>query len=300
MTATQSLQGLSVRRFFAGKGVLVTGSTGFLAKALVEKLLRDLPEVKKIHLLIRPRARADGSLVDPAERMREEILRNSAFSRLREKMGARFESWCQERIACVSGDLTHPRLGLSEEAFEALAREVQIVIGSAATVVFDERLDLALEINTLSPQRLLELAQAAGGAYIHISTAYVSGMRKGLVPESLLDPLEAIDAQLPPGAPRPDKFDVAKEIEKLRTLAKIVTSDCETQARKQGWAPESEEARTALRRALVSAGMRRARSLGWNDTYTYTKFLGEQLVRDHHGAVPTAIVRPSIIESSLR
>ncbi|MCW8131310.1 MAG: AMP-binding protein [Planctomycetota bacterium] len=300
MTAAQPQQGLSVRRFFAGKGVLVTGSTGFLAKALVEKILRDLPEVKKVYLLIRPRAKADGSLVDPRERLREEILRNSAFSRLREQMGERFEAWCQERIACVPGDLTHPRLGLDEAAFENLAREVQIVIGSAATVVFDERLDLALDINTLSPLRLLELAKAAKGAYLHISTAYVSGMRKGLVPERILNPLEAIDAQLAPGLPRPDSFDLEREIEKLRTLAKIVTSDCETQARKNGWAPESEEARTALHRALVSAGMRRARSLGWNDTYTYTKFLGEQLVLAHHEEVPTAIVRPSIIESSLR
>src|SRR5206468_10550451 len=44
----------------------------------------------------------------------------------------------------------------------------------------------------------------------------------------------------------------------------------------------------------------RAQSLGWNDTYTYTKFLGEQLINMTHGAVPTVIVRPSIIESSLR
>jgi hypothetical protein len=46
--------------------------------------------------------------------------------------------------------------------------------------------------------------------------------------------------------------------------------------------------------------MTRARSLGWNDTYTYTKFLGEQLVKIRHGEVPTMIVRPSIIESALR
>lgn len=300
MTAAQTEQKVSVRRFFAGKGVLVTGSTGFLAKAIVEKILRDIPEVRKIYLLIRPRAKADGSLVDPGLRLREEILRNSAFSRLREQMGERFEHWCQERIVCVPGDLTHPRFGLDEAAFAQLARDVQVVIGSAATVVFDERLDLALEINTLAPLRMLELARAANGCYIHISTAYVSGMRKGQIPERLLDPMEAIDAQLAPGLPRPDSFDVEKELEKLRTLAKIVASDCETQARKQGWEPGSEEARTALHRALVSAGMRRARSLGWNDTYTYTKFLGEQLVRLNHDEVPTAIVRPSIIESSLR
>ena len=295
-----SLDTYSIRHFFAGKGILVTGSTGFLAKALVEKILRVLPGAGKIFLLIRPRTKADGSRVAPRERLYAEILRNSAFSRLRAQMGARFEPWCQERIVCVPGDLSHPRLGLDAEAYADLARQVQVVIGSAATVVFDERLDLALEINTLSPARLLEFAQAAGASYVHISTAYVSGMRSGLIPERLLEPLEAIHAQLSAGAPRPKNFQVQKEIEKLKTLCKIIQADCETQAGKNGWAPESEEARTALHRALVSAGMRRARGLGWNDTYTYTKFLGEQQVLRLHGTVPTAIVRPSIIESSLR
>lgn len=300
VTAAAPRTAYSVRRFFAGKGVLVTGSTGFLAKAVVEKVLRDLPEVEKIYLLIRPRARANGSLIDPSERLRDEILRNSVFGPLREKYGADFERWITGRIVCVPGDLTHERLGLDEAAFAELASNVRVVINSAATVVFDERLDLALNINTLSPLRLLELAQAANATYIHISTAYVSGMRKGSVPERLLEPLEAIDAQLKPGEPRPKEFDVFHEIERLQEQCETVKADCEVQRLKRNLAPESEEARVMLRRALVSAGMRRARSLGWNDTYTYTKFLGEQLVRARHGKVPTAIVRPSIIESSLR
>ena len=37
----------------AGKTLLVTGSTGFLAKAFVAKVVRDLPEVERIVLLIR-------------------------------------------------------------------------------------------------------------------------------------------------------------------------------------------------------------------------------------------------------
>ena len=103
MTATLTQTTYSVRRFFAGKGILVTGSTGFLAKALVEKILHQLPDAGKIYLLIRPRAKADGSLVDPRDRLREELLRNSAFSRLRIRQGDRFEAWCGERIVCVPG-----------------------------------------------------------------------------------------------------------------------------------------------------------------------------------------------------
>jgi hypothetical protein len=51
---------------------------------------------------------------------------------------------------------------------------------------------------------------------------------------------------------------------------------------------------------LVDAGMSRARALGWHDTYTHTKALGEMMLERHRGDVPTAIVRPSIIGSSIR
>ncbi|HLH29158.1 MAG TPA: SDR family oxidoreductase, partial [Acidimicrobiales bacterium] len=41
-------------------------------------------------------------------------------------------------------------------------------------------------------------------------------------------------------------------------------------------------------------------SLGWPDAYPYTKALGEQaLIEQHAGRIPLAVVRPSIIESSL-
>ncbi|HYG76049.1 MAG TPA: AMP-binding protein [Planctomycetota bacterium] len=295
MTKTGSI---SIRECFAGKGILLTGSTGFLAKAVVEKLLRDLPEIGQIYLLIRARVKPDGSRIDARERLRDEILRNSAFGRLREQLGENFESFCESKITCVAGNLTAPRLGLDDEMFNELSKKVHIVMNSAATVVFDERLDLALDLNTMGPQRMLEFAKAAGAAYVHISTAYVSGKRTGFVPEKLLDPMEAIDAQLPAGVPRPEHFDVREEVARLGELAETVKADCRKILKEKGIAPDSEEATTQLRVALVAAGMRRAQSLGWNDTYTYTKFLGEQLIKLNHGDVPAVVVRPSIIESS--
>jgi hypothetical protein len=54
-----------------------------------------------------------------------------------------------------------------------------------------------------------------------------------------------------------------------------------------------------LREELVREGMRRAQAYGWNDTYTLTKAMGEQLIVARRGDVPTVILRPSIIESSL-
>ncbi len=43
---------MSVREFYAGKNILITGATGFLGKVLIEKLLR-CTEVNKIYCLVR-------------------------------------------------------------------------------------------------------------------------------------------------------------------------------------------------------------------------------------------------------
>ena len=45
-----------IRDRLAGHHILITGSTGFLAKAFVEKLLRAVDTVGGLHLLVRPRS----------------------------------------------------------------------------------------------------------------------------------------------------------------------------------------------------------------------------------------------------
>lgn len=43
----------SVVEFYNGKNILITGATGFMGKVLVEKLLRDCPDVNTIYILVR-------------------------------------------------------------------------------------------------------------------------------------------------------------------------------------------------------------------------------------------------------
>src|SRR6185437_7359967 len=45
-------------------------------------------------------------------------------------------------------------------------------------------------------------------------------------------------------------------------------------------------------------GIKRARELGWPNTYTLTKSLAESLIVKHGAGVPVAIVRPAIVETS--
>lgn len=57
-----------IPQWFAGKTIFVTGATGFMGKVLVEKLLRDCPDIEKMYLLIRTKKGVD------AEQRREEYI----------------------------------------------------------------------------------------------------------------------------------------------------------------------------------------------------------------------------------
>ena len=43
----------SVKDFYRGRSIFITGGTGFMGKVLVEKLLRSCPGIKNIYLLMR-------------------------------------------------------------------------------------------------------------------------------------------------------------------------------------------------------------------------------------------------------
>ena len=45
----------AIPEFYAGRSIFITGATGFMGKCLLEKILRDLPEVEQVYILIRPK-----------------------------------------------------------------------------------------------------------------------------------------------------------------------------------------------------------------------------------------------------
>ncbi|TMK89025.1 MAG: hypothetical protein E6G57_03615 [Actinobacteria bacterium] len=93
----------------AGKRVAVTGATGFLGTALVERLLRSVPDCELV-LLVRPGRRASA-----ADRARREIFRNDCFDRLRSEVGDRFDAEVERRVRVVAGDVAVDGLGLGDE-----------------------------------------------------------------------------------------------------------------------------------------------------------------------------------------
>ena len=289
-----------IREALAGKRVAVTGATGFLGTALVERLLRSVPDCEVI-LLVRP-----GRQRSAADRARREIFRNDCFDRMRSELGDGFDSEVERRVRVVGGDVAVDGLGLSADDRRLFA-SADVVVHSAAAVSFDSPVDTAVEVNLLGPVRVAEVLREEGsGAHlVAVSTAYVAGLRRGDAPELLL-----------PDTPFATDVDWRAEVDaarRARTEADAESRRADELQRFQRLARRELGAagspllarRTERLRAdwvgdrLVELGRARARSLGWPDAYAYTKALGERALLETRGDVPVTIVRPSIIESSL-
>ncbi|MCB0994303.1 MAG: SDR family oxidoreductase, partial [Acidimicrobiales bacterium] len=293
-----------IREALAGTRIAITGSTGFLGTALVERLLRQIPDVELV-LLVRPGRR--GADV----RVERELLRNDAFDRLRSELGPEaFANRCANQVHVVAADIGVDGLGLDEAGRELLA-SCTTIIHSAAAVAFDNPLDAAIEVNLLGPVRLVaELNRLASERdqspphLVAVSTCYVAGSRRGDAPEQLLaESPFSVDAdwRAEVEAARRSAIrieDASREATRLGEFAKRAHRDLGA-AGTPALAAKTEQLRTRwVKDQLVEAGRARAASLGFPDAYAYTKALAEQAVVETRANLPVSIVRPSIIESA--
>lgn len=291
----------SIAQVLDGTRIAVTGSTGFLGTALVEKLLRSVPGCQLV-LLIRP-----GKRSSVEARARREVFRNNAFDRQRSELGKdAFDDMIARRVKVIAGDVGADGLGLDDDGRAALA-ECDTVIHSAATVSFDAPLDGAVEVNMLGPRRIaLTLADLGIAPHlVAVSTCYVAGNRRGNAPEQPVD-----------ASPFFVDVDWRGEVDGARRARQNTEATSRTpemlakfreQSRKELGAAgppllasKTEQLRQAwVKERMVEAGRSRAASLGWPDAYAYTKALGERALWGDRGQLPVTIVRPAIIESAL-
>jgi thioester reductase-like protein len=296
---------LPVRQTLAGKNILLIGVTGFIGKVWLAQLLNEVPDIGKIYLLIRRQR------TTTAQRRFEKIFEESpVFDPLQERLGDRFTEFVSERVEVIEGDVSQPGLGIAPESRAQLSRKLDLVVNSSGLTDFNPDLREALASNVAPVLHLIEfLRESDHASLMHLSTCYVVGAKDGRVAEEVqpnYTPLGIAD------------FDAEHE---LRALQEVV-ANAETRA-------ESPEITTALRRQalgkhrgseepagpelenlirknrmrwlrnrLTRAGTRRARRLGWPNTYTLSKSLAESMIVRHGAGLPIAIVRPSIVETS--
>ncbi|KDR02968.1 Putative fatty acyl-CoA reductase [Zootermopsis nevadensis] len=153
----------AVQQLFHGAGVFVTGGTGFLGNALLEKLLRSCPGVRTIFILVRPKK----------GKTQEERFSGLFEAPVFESMKKACPNY-MTKVRAVAGDCGLPGLGLGEADRELLCQEVRVVFHIAATVRFDEKLKTAVHINVRSTKHLLELARHMPHlkSFIHVSSAF--------------------------------------------------------------------------------------------------------------------------------
>ncbi|KAI9480913.1 MAG: male sterility protein-domain-containing protein [Benjaminiella poitrasii] len=168
----------SIIDHYKNKNILMTGVTGFIGKAILWKLIQALrQDIGTIYILIRSGSMKRSKIGRPSERLSNEVFNNKAFLILRRMVGKEiFDTIVAEKIVPISGDLISPDLSMSESDREKIIENVNIVIHCAATLNYNERLDLALETNTLGTLRMMDLADECKymESFIHMSLAYTN------------------------------------------------------------------------------------------------------------------------------
>lgn len=147
--------------------IAITGATGFLGVRLLPRLIeRRAPVVVLIH--------------GCATSARDRIMRHLAGE------GTPIEP--DRDLVVVQTDLTHPRLGLPQWQFRALAEQLTEVWHCAALVDLGASRERVQAVNVAGMQAVLELAGVGTATLYHVSTAFVAGRRRtGLIEEHDLD-----------------------------------------------------------------------------------------------------------------
>lgn len=153
--------------------LFLTGVTGYIGSSLLKKWLDDTD--MEIDLLVR--SRRDRS---PGERV---------LAVLEELYSGADSKALMDRIRVHEGDVALENLGFDEETYSDISSRTTRIIHCAAAARFDLDIEVARKVNVGGTRNMLALARACGSLdkFDYIGTAYVSGMRDGLILEDKLD-----------------------------------------------------------------------------------------------------------------
>ena len=284
-----------------GRRILLTGVTGFLGQAVLRSLLETTPDTH-ITAVVRPKGSVTG------RKRLEQLLRKPVFSSWAELLTAegtpeapvdgraRLKEIFDARVGVLEGDLTD---------MPALTEPFDTVIHSASSVSFDPPIDDAFRTNVGGARNLYEALLASGQDphVIHVSTAYVGGIAKGLRQEGSLK--ADVDWRAEYEAAMQARARVDAESRRPETLRSQISAAKGRHGRMgpTAVAAASEESRREwVNERLIDFGRTRAQSVGWTDIYTFTKAMAEQVAEElwAGNGHRVSFVRPSIIESAMK
>jgi thioester reductase-like protein len=298
---------LSVRAALRAKHVMLIGVTGFIGKVWLVNALMDLPEIGRIYLLIRRQKS------NPAGKRFEKMVEESpVFDPLFQSYGDSLARFLRDKVEVVEGDVTQAGLGLAAEAAARLRRDLDLIINSSGLTDFNPDLRDALATNVDAAVNVVEFARESSHCgLVHLSTCYVAGARDGRVSERLRPNYtpagiadfnaerewQALRALVSEAEAKAESPEITRELERQALDKEHAAKDL------QGAALENQIRKNRIRwlkNHLTEAGTKRALELGWPNTYTLTKSLAESLVGTRGVGLPVAIVRPAIVETSVR
>ncbi len=136
----------------------LTGFPGFIGRRLARRLLEGDPATRIVALV-------EKRMLGDAQKAAEAIDR--------------------DRIEVLAGDIADRRLGLGDEDYERLRAEATRVFHLAAVYDLSVRVELAQRVNVDGTGNVLELCTGAERLerLVYVSTAYVAGLRRGVVYE---------------------------------------------------------------------------------------------------------------------
>jgi thioester reductase-like protein len=142
--------------------VLLTGGTGFIGPFLMKSLLEQTRA--KIYVLVRASDDDQGR-----QRLRAAM----------ESMGpcpAGLMEMFEDRVIPICGDLGQPSLGVTQEVWDFLAREVDTVLHNGATVNYLFNYDRMRDANVMGTNEVLRLAfEGRAKEFNYVSTTFVFG-----------------------------------------------------------------------------------------------------------------------------
>ncbi|GJJ68017.1 alcohol-forming fatty acyl-CoA reductase [Entomortierella parvispora] len=204
--------------------VLLTGGTGFVGKALLEKILRSLPQVKKA---------ADESSL--RNRVNKEIFDCPLFGPLKAqfKNDQEFQDRIVAKVVPLLADLTLEDLGLSTKVQAMVQADTSVVLNCAADVGYHHSFKHAVKNNCYGPLHVFQLAQGMPNlaSLVHVSSSYVNGpygpqLREVFYPYPLGDPdqlFKAFETMSDEEMSRFEKDIVLKVFSNTYTASKALT-----------------------------------------------------------------------------